>query len=573
MPAVAESLEELELEELLVRRQLEVVRAGEHPAELMRHMVCLDKQRVSNGLDGHFRFCMDTPDGVWDWRTPDVRPEPPWSWQRQVVDGLHEHSTMVVLKARQLGATWIGCGYAVWLALYRPGSLSLLYRQKKDDAERLIYDRCTELVKSLPDYLLNRAQVRFLKGSMEFLFPDGNVSRIFAESSSSSSGRGETVGFVLLDEFAFIDNAPEIMRSVSAAAGRHGRILVVSTANGTWDPKTNTGNYFAGLWKQSQDQGLHTAFLPWWFRAERTQEWFETSDEVQRLQPWERKVEFPGTPAEAFEVSDACYFDKPALSWYASKAIQPALFQCHFDVTATGRARLVKTENDWISVFKLPDMERRYAIGADVASGHGLDFSAAYVVDLSTMELCAEFHGRLDEDQYAEQLHYLGRWYGRHHGCVADAVLAIERGGGFGNATVISLTDGRKGRPPYSNLYRHREHVRVDHLVHKNIGFPMTAATRMPALENLESCVREKALPWLTDRLHSEMGSFVRYDPKTGQKPSGTWPRAMQGTNDDLVMAAAITLELYRERGHHPEARPRRPRKRTKPMYPWNGRT
>lgn len=558
-----------EIEAELIRRELALREAQEHPAGLMRHMVCFDKQRVANGLPGEFPFCMDKPDGRWDWKTPDNVPDPPWSWQRQLIDEVHDHNTTVVLKARQLGATWIGCGYAVWMALYRPGSLALLYRQKKDDAESLIWDRCTRLVKSLPNYLLNGATVKFLKGSLEFHFPDGNASQILAESSAGASGRGETVGFVLLDEFAFIENATEIMRSVSAAAGRHGRIFIVSTANGTWDPKTGTGNYFAGMWRQAQDAGMHTAFLPWWFRADRNQEWYTTAEEVTRLQDWERKVEYPATPSEAFELSDACYFDKPALSWYASNSIQQPLFQCHFDVKSTAQGRLTKTEHDWISVFKEPDPERRYAIGADIASGHGLDYSAAYVVDLSTMELCAEFHGRLDEDEYAEQLHYLGRWYGRWKGCQHDAILAIERGGGWGNAAVISLTDGRKGRPPYSNMYRHREHVRVDHLVHKNIGFPMTSATRAPVLENLESCVREKALPWLTDRLHSEMGSFVRFDPRTGQKPSGTWPRAMQGANDDLVMAAAITLELYRERGHHPEKRPAKSRKRKKRMYPW----
>lgn len=559
-----------QLERELLRRELAVREAAAHPSGLMRHMVAFDKQRVvDQDLPGEFTFCMEPPDGRWDWRTPSEVPSPPWSWQRQIIDELHDHSTMVVLKARQLGATWLGCGYAVWAALYRPGSLSLLYRQKKEDAEALIFDRCSRLVRSLPDYLLNGAKVTFLKGSLEFRFPNGDSSRILAESSASSSGRGETVAFVLLDEFAFIENAVEIMASVSAAAGRHGRILIVSTADGTWDPKTGTGNYFAGMWKQAHDQGLHTVFLPWWFRADRDQEWLETADEVLRLPDWKRKAEFPATPQEAFELSDACYFDKPALAWYAANSIQQPLYECHFHVPSAGVGRLVKTTHDWVSVYKPPDPERLYAIGADVASGHGLDYSAAYVVDLSTMELCAEFHGRLDEDQYAEQLHYLGRWYGRHTGCSQDALLAVERGGGFGNATIISLMDGRKGRPPYTNMYRHREHVRVDHLVHKNIGYPMTGATRMPVLEHLESCVREKALPWLTGRLHAEMGSFVRYDPKTGQKPSGTWPRAMQGTNDDCVMAAAVTLELYRERGHHPD-RPARPaRKRTKPMYPW----
>src|SRR4029077_20519332 len=100
----------------------------------------------------------------------------------------------------------------------------------------------------------------------------------------------------------------------------------------------------------------------------------------------------------------------------------------------------------WVRVYEKPSPEHSYAIGADVATGHGLDYSCAYAINLQTMDLAAELYGKLDADEYAEQLHYLGRWY-------CNARLAIEMGGGFGEPVIISLRDGRKGRPHYPRLY------------------------------------------------------------------------------------------------------------------------
>ena len=71
------------------------------------------------------------------------------------------------------------------------------------------------------------------------------------------------------------------------------------------------------------------------------------------------------------------------------------------------------------------------------------------MIDLSDMNICAELHGKIDPDLAAEQPHFLGRWYN-------TARLAVELGGGYGDAIIIPLRDGKKGRKPYPKLYRHR---------------------------------------------------------------------------------------------------------------------
>jgi hypothetical protein len=157
------------------------------------------------------------------------------------------------------------------------------------------------------------------------------------------------------------------------------------------------------------------------------------------------------------------------------------------------------------------------------------------------MELVAEFHGRVDADVYAEQLHYLGRWYG-------SALIAVETAGGYGEAVIIALRDGRAGRKPYPRLYRHVMSSRPDLTEAKPFGFPTNSKTRPLIVNGLEQAIREKTLPGIPGGLLAEMQTFVRHD-------TGTSPAAQQGTRDDRVLACCIALELFRLRGTHPRRR------------------
>ena len=105
-------------------------------------------------------------------------------------------------------------------------------------------------------------------------------------------------------------------------------------------------------------------------------------------------------------------------------------------------------ETGRIRVYSEPDPHHAYAIGADVATGRGMDYSCAYVVDLANMALVAEFHGKLDADIFAEQLHFLGRWY---RNCTTGSGISRR----IRRARNHLTRDGKGGRPPYPNLYRH----------------------------------------------------------------------------------------------------------------------
>lgn len=571
---------------LLAVRELERRRALTDLPFLISHMVGIDQRDGTRFTFGHVREALG-PGEVWLEGNKLKARDHTWRWQRYVIDRLLEDQRLMFLKGRQIGVTWVALAVDVAEALTMPDTASLLYRQNEAEAVDNVR-RWFTLYQSLPEHLKMGTSVlkpdmgrtpRPSADGVVIQFPDGRLSEIIPMSSAKASGHGRSVRRINLDEAAYIDLLAEIRAATEPAAGR-AKINPVSTANGRSNPETGEGNEFHRVWTDA-DNGYHKIFLPYDLHPDRDEDWYATAPEVRSLKMHQRQAQFPRDEHEAFALSDRGYFEAEDLAHYRNSVRQPR-YRMDF-VDATDRSKLARgpkaVVRKWelqahqpeanspaglLKVFEEPEPGHRYAIGADPATGRGADKSAAYVIDLSSQAFVAEFHGRLDEDLFAAQLHYLGRMYGRD--VPADpkdpetspgfSKLAVELGGGYGNAVIAALRDRTSGRPSYGNLYRHVLDNRGDRPIAKPWGFPMNMATRPKTLGQLDQAIRERTLPWVTDSLLHEMENFIEHD-------HGTTPRARDGSHDDLVMAAAISLELYRLYGMHaakPKHKPRRSR-------------
>jgi hypothetical protein len=496
-----------------------------------------------------------------------------WRWQRWIVDSLLEHQRTIHLKGRQIGDTWIHVAVDVAEAILMPGTVSLFFRQKEDEAVDNIR-RWWILFNSLPPWLLekvpagdkvgpitiNKPQAgkadRPGRDGIALRFANGAFSEIVPMTSAGSSGHGRTVRRVNCDEAAHIEQLLSIRAAIEPAAGKFGKVNQVSTANGRSNLETGDGNEFHRLWTQAEDVGYHRVFLPFDLHPERDERWYDEEPEVQSLPIWKRQEQFPRDEHEAFALSDRSFFDQEALHDYGER-IAPLLRRYDFVPAGPSRVEIKESDSGRIREFSKPNTGHSYAIGVDVATGRGADYSAAYVVDLTNAELVCEYHARVEADVYARDLHFLGRRYG-------TALLAIEVGGGYGDAVIIALRDGAAGRRPYPKLYRHVLSSRPDKPISKPFGFPTNTKTRPLILNQLERHLRERTLPCVSNDLLHEMSEFVYHD-------HGTSPRARAGSHDDRVMAAAIALEMYRLYGDIGGKRrtERRKSSRPKPAYPW----
>ena len=76
-------------------------------------------------------------------------PEAPWYWQRGVLDGWMGSPLNVVLKARQIGITWLAGGYGLWKAVTLPGTRVLVISINEDEAIKVV-NRIWDMYQSLP---------------------------------------------------------------------------------------------------------------------------------------------------------------------------------------------------------------------------------------------------------------------------------------------------------------------------------------------------------------------------------------------------------------------------------------
>jgi hypothetical protein len=484
-----------------------------------------------------------------------------WLWQREILETLLRELRVIFLKARQIGITWTIAGFGLWIALTKPGTLVLVYRQKEDEAKKLIA-RIWQMYQGLPEHL--RFGVTVIKPAygkepsteIHFRHPDGRISRMVGMASTASAGHGETAALVLVDEGAYVDKLRAIWKAINSTVGEVGRLVVVSTGNGVSNAESGDGNFFHRLWVTAKERLFHQVFLSWRVHPNRDDHWYATSPEVQALDVRDRKEQYPANPEEAFALADDIWYDPDDLDFYAEhrtrRKIAPSF---EFERADATHARKIEKRNGIIDLYVAPTAGHKYAIFADVATAHGRDHSAAYVIDLGTAELCAELHSpRLDEASYAFQLHYLGKMF---RGSEQAALLAVENQNGWGEAVLIMLRDGREGRPPYPNLYRHEDPNRRHAKESTKFGYPTNEHTRGLMINQLGRAMRERTLPFLTPGLHSELLTFVRRD-------RGPSPAAMDGCHDDRVIAACGSLELFRQFGAWPDMHKPKRRKPTK---------
>lgn len=485
---------------------------------------------ISELHDGSLRF---SPEGAAD-----------WYWQSVILDWLHhpDKHAFLIYKARQLGMTLLACAYALWLMLFEPGSACVAYSYEEDEAKKLV-EASWAMYKTLPPILTNHVEVitpRRAELPSQFIrlqHQDGRISTFQALPATEKHGHGARVRFAILDEEARQDYARGIWEAiVPAVLSRGGKAVAISTASGVSNLETGEGNFFHHQYAHRQEYGLEYIFLPWNAEPTRDDEWYQNV--AMKLPEQERNRQYPLNAEDGFLLSGDPYFDTDSVKWYFDQCPDAKYAFDFMAAPGIGAKQLIHPEGI-IKVWREPDPDGVYAISVDTSTGRSQDYSSCDVIDLSDSTICATLHSKIEAPRLAYQLYFLGKWFN-------TAKIAVERGGGYGEAVIIHLRDGTREHPAYTNLYRHRTFTKGKQPIAEEYGFPMTGKSRTPALELLKTWVYQQQFPFLPLGHIGEMQTFV-YKETT---PS---PRAQDGCNDDRVMSLAIAVEMYRQYGMGPK--------------------
>ena len=424
--------------------------------------------------------------------------------QAETVYAWISNRNSIVLKARQIGFSTLAAAFAFWEVFFWPDRFEVMLSRTEREAAKLL-QKSKYGYKMLPDWMRQRGPGVVSDNQLKMVF--ANESALESLPSGNDPARGESVYRVFIDEMAFLPNSEEAWASIEPIADVGGRIVCLSTAKGE-------GNIFHRLWVGSQNgtNSFKGIFFPW-SAGDRDDAWYEVKKA--QLPDWQLAQEYPSDPDEAFIRSGRPVFDLDVLR--AIEVVDPMrghLYEGEY-----------RTDGGPLAVWAEPEFDHVYCIGADVAEGlgHG-DYSVAQVIDATTEEVVAVWHGHIDPDLFGSDVLFdLGDWYN-------NALIGVESNN-HGLTTLKALQ-----RSGYKNIYRQRRLAQRSPQATEMLGWRTTAASKPLAIDELAKALRDSDLLLSDERTIAELRTFVREE--NGK---------MHGSpHDDRVMALAIANQMLK---------------------------
>jgi hypothetical protein len=482
---------------------------------------------------------------------------------------------IIILKARQLGMSTFTEGVIFNDTATRPFRNSLIVAHE-DSASQNLYTMYKTFYENLPEEL---TPMKKYSNQQELLFenPTNNIdekrenpglsSKVrVASAKNVNTGRSSTIHNLHASETAFWADAETLMTGLMQCVPDvpNTMVIIESTANGV-------GGYFYNMWKSAEkgENDFTPVFFAWFDHKEYTRP-FETEDEkeefintveaVKRDEKgfpvftkehemmekysltyeqlnWRKYTianklhgdeelfcqEYPSNPDEAFLVSGRPRFSPEALKEYLKQTEDG--ITGYLTETAQG-VRFERNDKGYVTIFKEPEEDRYYSIGADVAEGLVTgDYSCA-VVGSDDFNIHAIWHGHIDPDLFGDELVYLAKFYN-------DAYIGCERNN-HGLTTLKAIQ-----RKDYWNIYYQKIYDKIADVITQKIGWGTDRRTKPLMINKLAEFIRERWLGIKWKLLIDECLTYIIEDDGS--------TNAQEGCHDDTVMATAIMLQLILE--------------------------
>ena len=358
-----------------------------------------------------------------------------WPEQVRVVRALRDEQLVIVLKARQLGLSWLAVGFGLWLMLFRPAATVLLFSKRDDEAVHLLSFRLKGMYQRLPAWLQcqgvgrdNDHELRLSNGSAALAFP-------------TTGGRSYTASLAIVDEADFAPDLDLLLNAVKPTIDAGGRFLLLSTAD-----KSRPESAFKRIWRAAAqgENDWRPVFLPWSARPGRTAEWYAAQERDVLARTGSRDDLYQEYPATELEALAARSLDKRfAAEWLSAcdgtnLTPQPSSLK--------GAAQSLRGKGDdceqsergpalpGFVLYGSPETGRDYVIGCDPAEGNPQsDESAASVVEALTGEQVAVLAGRFEPAVFAGYVATLSEYFN-------GAAALVERNN-HGHAVLLWLAE------------------------------------------------------------------------------------------------------------------------------------
>lgn len=291
---------------------------------------------------------------------------------RYYTNGILSHNTTTI------------AAYILWFILFNMEKNVAILANKAATA-REIMGRVQKAYEALPRFIQQGVKT-WNKGSIEL----SNGSKVFADATSGSAVRGKSFAFILLDEFAHVENHLQEPFFTSTyptiTSGKETKVVIISTPKGL--------NMFYEIWMKSM-KGMNEykrVEVHWSEVPGRDQAWFDeqlrNTSEVQVAQ--EVLCEFLGSGNTLIAGSKLRILD------------------------AAWKEPLENRYHGNLRIYEKPIPGHTYAMCCDCATGQGGDAQAFQVIDVTEFpfkQVAAFADNRLYYMQYPTRIIEVANWY------------------------------------------------------------------------------------------------------------------------------------------------------------------
>lgn len=338
-----------------------------------------------------------------------------WPGQVSVLKDLDENRLLIILKARQLGQTWLVLCYILWLMIFQPARTMLLFSRRDDEAQYLL-ERLRGIYSRLPVYM--QAKRIVTSNNHEWRLSNGSIAYAFP----TTAGDSYTASMAFVDEADLVENLDFLMNAVKPTIDNGGRMVLLSRSNKDLPESSFKRMYRAA---KAGESSWKAVFLPWFAHPQRDQEWYEEQvrDSIARTASiddvWQQY------PADDLQALAPRTMDKRIPAPWAN--------QCFRKIQPILKSKL-HSINPKLEVYHEPNIFRSYVIGADPAEGNPTsDFSAFHVLDAASGEEVCHFSERMEPSLFAILIAAVARAYN-------DAGVLVERNN-HGHVVIAALNE------------------------------------------------------------------------------------------------------------------------------------
>lgn len=462
---------------------------------------------------------------------------------------------LITLKARQMGISTLIQGCIAARFIWDNFVKAKVIAHESDS---------TEHIWGMAELMLMQSPMAQFIGKAGTTMELGNSRYSVATAGSPHATRSMTMTALHLSEVA-LWRYPEAWIAAMQTVPMKGEswLFVESTANG----KVNEGALFYEEWKRAQKgtNKFTPIFLPWFALKEyELQNYRYSSDagehelvlehldaEEAELKKhfslragqlaWRRYMiegycrgdveqfhqEYPSTPEEAFIQSGLPLFRSADLIPHRRTITEGRKFRIDQD------GRITLDANGYLTIWKAPEPNRKYLIGADTSMGFddsSHSRSAAEVLDMETLEQVAEYDCASPTYVMARHLAVLGKRYN-------NAMLAPEvtaSGGGGGRELLVYLLNDHQ----YFHLYRNKSVENIKQDGGRKWGWETNVKTRARMIARIVEVIKQKACTIHSEALLTQLQSF-------GESDTGRY-ESLAG-KDDLLFAFGIACAVWGE--------------------------